>query len=127
MKWTRSTLLLLAILLSPGGPAECQESTWTVGFASGWIGIGVDFLTELGTEKPRTEAVINEVVEGSPAERAGLRPEDLIVEVDGRSMSDVGELQRLMVADSIGRPLAARVIRGDRTLTVEIVPVELVS
>jgi serine protease Do len=66
-----------------------------------------------------------EVVEGSPAERAGLRPEDLIVEVDGRSMSDVGELQRLMAADSIGRPLTARVIRGARELTVEIVPVEL--
>jgi serine protease Do len=66
-----------------------------------------------------------EVVEGSPAAQAGLRPEDLIVEVDGRSMSDVGELQRLMVAESIGRPLEARVIRGDRAFTTEIVPVEL--
>jgi len=68
-----------------------------------------------------------EVVEGSPAAQAGLRPEDLIVEVDGRSMSDVGELQRLMVADSIGRPLTARVVRGGRELTVQIVPVELDS
>ena len=66
-----------------------------------------------------------EVVEGSPADQAGLRPEDLIVEVDGRSMSDVGELQRLMVAESIGRPLPTHLIRGERTLTVEIVPVEL--
>src|SRR5207249_3154458 len=66
-----------------------------------------------------------EVVEGSPADRAGLRPEDLIVEVDGRSMSDVGELQRLMVAESIGRPLPTHLIRGERTVTVEIVPVEL--
>jgi S1-C subfamily serine protease len=68
---------------------------------------------------------IVEVVDGSPAERAGLRPEDLIVEVDGRSMPDVGELQRLMVAESIGRALKARVIRGGRAFTVEIVPVEL--
>src|SRR5919198_3717381 len=68
---------------------------------------------------------IVEVVEGSPAARAGLRPEDLIVEVDGRSMSDVGELQRLMVAESIGRPLTAHVIRGSRPFTTEIVPVEL--
>jgi S1-C subfamily serine protease len=66
-----------------------------------------------------------EVVEGSPADRAGLRPEDLIVEVDGRSMSDVGELQRLMVAESIGRPLPTHLIRGERILTVDIVPVEL--
>jgi S1-C subfamily serine protease len=68
---------------------------------------------------------IVEVVDGSPAERAGLRPEDLIVEVDGRSMPGVGELQRLMVAESIGRALKARVIRGERAFTVEIVPVEL--
>jgi S1-C subfamily serine protease len=45
--------------------------------------------------------------------------------VDGRSMSDVGELQRLMVAESIGRAVRARVIRGAREFTVEIVPVEL--
>jgi S1-C subfamily serine protease len=68
---------------------------------------------------------IVEVVEGSPADHAGLRPEDLIVEVDGRSMSDVGELQRLMVAESIGRALRTRVIRGERTFTVDVVPVEL--
>jgi S1-C subfamily serine protease len=68
-----------------------------------------------------------EVVEGSPAARAGLRPEDLIVDVDGRSMADVGELQRLMAAESIGRPLKALVIRGSRTFTAEIVPVELDS
>jgi S1-C subfamily serine protease len=72
-----------------------------------------------------TAVEVVEVVQGSPAARAGLRPEDLIVEVDGRSMSDIGELQRLMVAESIGRPLNARVIRGARTFTTEIVPVEL--
>jgi S1-C subfamily serine protease len=76
-------------------------------------------------ENGGTAVEVVEVVEGSPAERAGLRPEDLIVEVDGRSMTDVGELQRLMVAKSIGRPLPTRLIRGERTLTVEIVPVEL--
>src|SRR6266480_3319790 len=37
-----------------------------------------------------------EVVSGSPAARAGLQAEDLITEVDGRAMSDVGDLQRLM-------------------------------
>jgi S1-C subfamily serine protease len=76
-------------------------------------------------EKGGSAVEVVEIVDGSPADLAGLRPEDLIVEVDGRSMSDVGELQRLMVAESIGRPLRARVIRGARDFTVEIVPVEL--
>jgi S1-C subfamily serine protease len=68
-----------------------------------------------------------EVVEGSPAARAGLRAEDLIVRVDGRSMADVGDLQRLMVGDRIGRPLEVGLIRGGRELSLELVPEELDS
>jgi S1-C subfamily serine protease len=68
-----------------------------------------------------------EVVQGSPAARAGLRPEDLILEVDGCSMGEVGDLQRLMVAERIGQRLEARVVRGARVLSLEIVPTELDS
>ena len=53
-----------------------------------------------------------EVVDGSPAARAGLRAEDLIVAVDGEPMGDVGDLQRLMVAERIGQGIAGR--RGPR-------------
>ena len=65
------------------------------------------------------------MVDGSPAARAGLRPEDLIVEVDGVPLSDVGDLQRLMVAERIGRSLATRVYRDGRTTELTLVPEEL--
>jgi len=91
----------------------------------GIVGGGRPLPPRFAKENGGTAVEIVEVVEGSPAAHAGLRPEDLIVEVDGRSMSDVGELQRLMVAESIGRPLEARVIRGSRRFTTEIVPIEL--
>ncbi|MGZ5336631.1 MAG: S1C family serine protease [Solirubrobacterales bacterium] len=68
---------------------------------------------------------IVEVVEGSPAERAGLRAEDLIVEIDGEEVSDVGELQRLMVAERIGERLAVTAVRGDRFLSLSLAPAEL--
>jgi serine protease Do len=66
-----------------------------------------------------------EVVDGSPAQRAGLRPEDLIVEVGGRPVGDVGDLQRLMDDAAIGRQLTLRVIRGSRDLSLSIRPSEL--
>ena len=66
-----------------------------------------------------------EVVEGSPAQQAGLVPEDLIVEVDGAQVGGVGDLQRLMVADRIGATVCLTVLRHGRRLALELVPAEL--
>ncbi|HEU4451329.1 MAG TPA: trypsin-like peptidase domain-containing protein [Gaiellaceae bacterium] len=66
-----------------------------------------------------------EVVEGSPAAVAGLRPEDLIVAVHGAPVEGVDDLQRLMAGELIGSRVAATVVREGRRLTVELVPVEL--
>jgi S1-C subfamily serine protease len=74
----------------------------------------------------RTSGVeIIEVSAGSPAQRAGLRGEDLIVELGGQPVERVDDVQRLMTHDAIGRPIAIRVLRGDRWLDLEVSPVEL--
>jgi S1-C subfamily serine protease len=66
-----------------------------------------------------------EVVTGSPAERAGLRPEDLILEVDGTPVHGVDDLQRLMVADRIGATVPVTALRGGDAIRLTLVPVEL--
>src|SRR3954453_16962223 len=66
-----------------------------------------------------------EVVEGSPAQRAGLRAEDLIVGLDGSALRDVGELQRLMPDDGMGGELRLEVIRGGEPREIVVVPTEL--
>ena len=68
---------------------------------------------------------IVEVVSGSPAAHAGLRAEDLIFEVDGEPMGDVGDLQRLMVAERIGQGVEVRVVRDGDFLTLDLIPREL--
>ncbi|MFL5821222.1 MAG: S1C family serine protease [Solirubrobacteraceae bacterium] len=73
----------------------------------------------------RTGVEVVEVVTGSPAERAGMRPEDLIVEVDGEAVAGVDDLQRLMVAEVIGARVSALVIRHGRELALDLVPAEL--
>jgi serine protease Do len=80
----------------------------------------------LAKELGRDQGVeVVEVVDGSPAARAGLRPEDLIVEVDGVALGDVSDLQRLMVSERIGRGLASRVYRDGSTIELTLVPEEL--
>jgi serine protease Do len=66
-----------------------------------------------------------EVVSGSPAARAGLRPEDLIVAVDGEPMGDVGDLQRLMVAERIGQGIEVDVVRDGSFQKLDLIPREL--
>jgi S1-C subfamily serine protease len=66
-----------------------------------------------------------EVVEGSPADRAGLRSEDLIVAAAGEPMSDVGDLQRLMVAERIGQGIEVEVVRNGRFMKLDLIPREL--
>jgi RIP metalloprotease RseP len=46
--------------------------------------------------QPRTPVVIGEVVPGSPAEKAGLRPEDRILELDGRPLNNTVEFREML-------------------------------
>jgi S1-C subfamily serine protease len=72
-----------------------------------------------------TGVEVIEVVPGSPAERAGLRVEDLIVELAGERVSGVEDIQRLMVGEKIGVALEVLALRSGNELRLELVPREL--
>jgi S1-C subfamily serine protease len=80
----------------------------------------------LARELERKSGVeIVQVVEGGPADRGGMRPEDLIVELDGIAIEGMDDLQRVVVNELIGRPVRAKVVREGREVELELVPVEL--
>jgi S1-C subfamily serine protease len=93
-----------------------------VGIAGGPRPLPPRARVRLGRE--RAVEVVEVAPEG-PADRAGLRPEDLIVELDGLDVQSVEDVQRLMGAEAIGRRLTLRVLRGERLLDLELAPVEL--
>jgi S1-C subfamily serine protease len=68
---------------------------------------------------------IVEVAPGSPAERAGLRPGDLIVGIGARPVSRTGDLQAQMVGTSAGQPIEVEVLREGRLLRLTVVPATL--
>ena len=74
----------------------------------------------------RKEAIeILEVLAESPAAKAGLKPGDMIVEVDQTAVAKAGDLQRLMVGATLGSPVAIRVLRGKSLVDLKAVLVEL--
>jgi S1-C subfamily serine protease len=79
---------------------------------------------ELGVD---SAVEVVEVMPDSAADRAGIRSEDLIVDLDGVQIDDVNTLQRLMVADLIGKRVPVSVVRGSRVMQLELVPAELGS
>jgi S1-C subfamily serine protease len=95
-----------------------------VGVAGGWRPLAPRLARELGR---RTGVEVVEVVEGSLAARAGIRLEDLIVELDGVPVGSADDLQRLIVSGVIPRPVLPTIVRNGRLLSLELVPAELES
>jgi S1-C subfamily serine protease len=75
----------------------------------------------------RGAVLLADVVGGSPADRAGLKPGDVLLTVAGRPVDSATELQRQMFADAIGRPLALTVLRNGALVDVIAEPVELAA
>jgi serine protease Do len=92
----------------------------------GKLGLALQTLTpdvaaSLGIDRATKGAVITDVVDGSPAEHAGLRPGDVIVEVDRRPVSSADEAVSALhgAARSGGHLLRVRGPNGTRFVTVK--------
>jgi S1-C subfamily serine protease len=68
-----------------------------------------------------------EVVPGSPADSAGLRPGDVLVSAAGTAVASAQDLQRLMFGEAIGKPLEITVWRNGALVDVITEPSELVA
>src|SRR5512132_4344098 len=79
-----------------------------LGIAGGGRPLPPKVMKEVGRQQG-VEVV--QVVPGSPAAVAGIRPEDLILDVDGKPVKDSGDLQRIVMDNVIGRQVQIRVFR----------------
>jgi serine protease Do len=94
-----------------------------------WLGVAVGprpLPPRVAGRLGRGSAVeVIEVVEGSPADLAGLRPEDLLVELDGIRLAGADDLQRMMTAERIGTAVKATVVREGELRAITLTPGEL--
>jgi S1-C subfamily serine protease len=93
-----------------------------LGIAGGTRPLPPAFAQRLGR---KAGVEVQEVVSGSPAAGAALQSGDVIVSVAGTPVAKAGDLQRLMVEARIGSKLALDILRGEKLITLEVVPIEL--
>jgi S1-C subfamily serine protease len=75
-----------------------------------------------GLARPSAVEIVS-LADGAPAQRAGLREKDLIVEMAGAGVSSVDDLQRLLGRWTPGEPMRVTVLRnGGHRHEVEVVP-----
>jgi len=98
----------------------------------GWLGVTVqDIDTEMAKSLQMKElkgAVITDVHEGSPAEKAGLMRKDIIISFDGKEVEDSANLRNLVVSTPPGKTVKLEIIRNGKvhsiTATIGELPAE---
>jgi Do/DeqQ family serine protease len=90
----------------------------------GYLGVGTEDFTAEKAKRMGVPfepgALVNIVHPGSPAEGAGLRPNDIIVEVSGRRADSSAGLQRIVQSRAPGETVAVAFLRAGKRATVQI-------
>jgi S1-C subfamily serine protease len=71
---------------------------------------------------PEGALLVASLEPGGPAEKAGMREQDLIVAWDGRAIAGIEDLQRALSEAHPGAPVTVTVIRGTEKLALEVIP-----
>lgn len=90
----------------------------------GWLGVGIQDLTpELadyyGIDREKG-VLVTRVYEDNPADKAGIKPNDIIIAVDGKEVATSRELSRVIADSPIGKKTAIRLIRDGKEKTVYV-------
>ena len=90
----------------------------------GWLGVTIQDLTPEIAEhfgiKEEKGSLVTDVVKGSPAEKAGFRRGDLIIEFDGKPVKDSTSLRNMVANTPPGKTVPVKVIREGKEVVLNV-------
>lgn len=96
-----------------------------------WVGIGLQDLTpELMKNfnvKDKEGALISQVYEGSPAEKAGLKTGDILVQIDGKKIKDSQDVVREVLKRPVGQKVFLEIIRDGKRVEISVTTAQMPS
>jgi len=94
----------------------------------GWLGVAIqDLSSELAAQFGITDTkgvLVSDVMEDSPAKKAGFERADVIVEYDGKPMDSPTHLRNAVAQTPIGKKVSIKLIRDKKPKTIEVTIVE---
>ncbi len=91
----------------------------------GWLGVGIQDLTpELAAtfrlNIPDVWVLVNSIANKTPAQSGGMRQGDIIIQFDGKTISSLKYLQKLVADTAIGKMVAVKIFRDGQEKTLRI-------
>jgi len=90
----------------------------------GWLGVGIQRLTPELAESMKLKAdegvLVSQVMEGGPAEKAGLKAGDVILEFAGKAVKTPSELQNAVAWSAPGTKADVVILRGGKRQTLKL-------
>lgn len=108
----RAVALCFAIVAMGFGAAPLSAQ-------GGWLGLGLEFEDDTGSAGARETVVVLEVAEDSPAERAGILEDDVLLEIRGEPASE-DALEDLVRTVDPGDSVEVVLLRGDERLSLVV-------
>ena len=95
----------------------------------GWLGVSIqevtsDLAEEFGV-KDLKGSLVSGVMKGSPAEKAGIRQGDVILQYNGRLVEDTGHLRNMVSQTPIDTTVKVKLLRNKKEVAVDVLIVEL--
>jgi serine protease Do len=94
----------------------------------GWLGVAIqDLSAELAAQFGITDTkgvLVSDVMEDSPAKKAGFERADVIIEYDGKPMDSPTHLRNAVAQTPIGKKVSVKLIRDKKPKTIEVTIVE---
>ncbi len=91
----------------------------------GWLGVGIQDLSEEVADyygiKERKGVLVTEVFPDDPADIAGIKPKDIILAVDGKTVENARELTGIIANIRVGDKVKIKVLRDRKTKTFKAV------
>lgn len=89
-----------------------------------WLGVYLSSLTPMDAQRfalhVEEGVLIRDVIAGGPADQAGIIPLDVITAIDGKKVTDSGQLQELLYQAKVGQRMNISLVRGREELTLTV-------